>query len=62
MFLLAWYFLAISVLPYGGLGVTQLGPFPDRAAVGGAMKFVRAQQPDKTKYPVVLFGPWSDGK
>jgi len=56
MILLAWYFLAVSIL-YGGTGVTTNGPFPTREAALAAMSFVNAQAPN-ARYPVVLYGPW----
>ena len=55
---LAWYFMAASVLPYGGIGVTTNGPFPSLLFCKNGQAFVRVQQPPKTRYPVELSECW----
>lgn len=62
MKLLAWYFMAASVFPYGAPGITTHGPFPTEDACKKAAGWAVATASDPKRHPVLIYPCWSDGR
>lgn len=59
LYLLAWYFLAVSHVPFGAAGALTHGPFESRDACQKAASWLKAQA--GSKYPIVIYPATPEG-